>query len=1467
MAKATPYLGIHFHDEFDIYSAAVEQQRFTLIDKHMAFVADVIGNGKIDGWNLTIDAQLLISATPGWGFIDRFSIKTFGKINKSAGINKFYYLWMRRRPGVVGDVSGFSNMVLVQYADTVAPAVPANFAFVESTFDSISLEWDEVTDDDFSYYEIYRSIDNITYTKVAQTASTSFIDTQLSENTFYYYKIRSVDLLGNASEFTSYLLCITAKDLRAPDAPNFFRLTKSRLIIHVAWLPSQTKIIDRYEIEYTPVNEFFQPIDATQTVIINTPQTDYTIRNLSENQLYKVELRSVSIHDIESESLVAYEYAGEDIGPPDVINLIAVNYESSVSEGVNGITLSWDTYEDGYESWDGTVQIIIEEYGNNYSIVANTITLDNGVNTYSFEIFTHTFNGEIVNKSVTARTTYFFTVRNVDVNGNISVGKRIYHFTPNYKNPRAPIDLDVRQQDDKSIVFSYKNSTSIFIKNIISLYRVDDEENTINILQNVDNGTQQTYTLVATEAIPNNTYYFSVYCVDDYNNVSTISSIEYLLEDVDFGVPPTQPSITVTSSNKSVYLTWTQKEIDKIEYYKIYRSTNQTSLASEDFEIVSYLPVGQYSYIDYEVEYDFFYNYYMTAVDKYGQESPNIVTDDTALISIKTVRVSKYGKLNNPTNLEISRVGTDVELTWQNSGGIFDSYEIYRSLDNKYSFDYVDNVDASTTFYLDEKALENSSAIYYLVRKVRNESELFLTESDANVTGGILLATVDTTANPAIIDNSVCRNVAVLNATLQEDMSVLIAQHKHGEDGVSKIELSDRKRISNWTTNDGQTFFTEFDISPATRDIVYLNQIRANGYGLTYEINYNLGRLTFNQQLYAIAANDTETYPFSAPPEIDVDLFGFSEVQGLLPASRLGDVDASAFTQGVFVKKQLPKLHHDGRIFEELVPKQEMLASLPGNYAYSYNVDDVTKTIGNCVTFFDIHPIYNLDGGLFASTSAGILISKDFGVTWEDGLFLNTPIIKFFYSTKYDIYLAATNTGVFYTRGVDTVVAGQENVNISLRLWVEIRGVENAKIVHDFATDADGEIYCTSELGVYKLRRPVFDSNYFFEQLTVLNANSTHAYAILYDTTLSRILISNDYGIFESYDGGNIWFFSNEFTVQKPIWSFVQKDDVIFAITDFMIWRKTIEDSFFTRVAVLEDASIMRKLQIFDNRLYVTTDLGLFVSVVDSDIYVDDTIPFEYAFPKLKTNGKDLPVTSLNVISNILYIGSENKLFISDDGANVALHYEGSGDIVPTIYVDQIPQKIGYRYYISQDILRKFVCFDDRVDDASVVTMANQYAIFVAKNGGWYFDNPESSVALHVDGFVVNKMSIAERPESSIVALLNTSNSEGAKIVKSFRKYNDGGRPIGDVLQKLYNLTNQTDAINKYDNTSSDGKFNSELGDNKLVDPIYLGGDGLGGIKGGTVEVPGYGPTSPPSPPIISGFSGVSGNGGGSTGG
>jgi len=88
--------------------------------------------------------------------------------------------------------------------DTTAPSAPANLA-ATSTLESITLDWDDNTEDDLSYYEVWRHTSNSSgsATRIANTFASRFIDSLPSGTTTYYYWIKAVDRTGNASSFSS----------------------------------------------------------------------------------------------------------------------------------------------------------------------------------------------------------------------------------------------------------------------------------------------------------------------------------------------------------------------------------------------------------------------------------------------------------------------------------------------------------------------------------------------------------------------------------------------------------------------------------------------------------------------------------------------------------------------------------------------------------------------------------------------------------------------------------------------------------------------------------------------------------------------------------------------------------------------------------------------------------------------------------------------------------------------------------------------------------------------------------------------------------------------------------------------------------------------------------------------------------------------------------------------------------------
>jgi hypothetical protein len=100
-------------------------------------------------------------------------------------------------PGAVGAT------VKATSGDTVAPTKPSNFTATQDTDGKKNnLSWSAATDNvGVTSYLIERSTDAATWKSISQSPGTSFSDSDLSsEATFYYYRLRAQDAVGNQSE-------------------------------------------------------------------------------------------------------------------------------------------------------------------------------------------------------------------------------------------------------------------------------------------------------------------------------------------------------------------------------------------------------------------------------------------------------------------------------------------------------------------------------------------------------------------------------------------------------------------------------------------------------------------------------------------------------------------------------------------------------------------------------------------------------------------------------------------------------------------------------------------------------------------------------------------------------------------------------------------------------------------------------------------------------------------------------------------------------------------------------------------------------------------------------------------------------------------------------------------------------------------------------------------------------------------
>jgi hypothetical protein len=94
-------------------------------------------------------------------------------------------------------------------ANTPAPGIPLNLDISDVSIKSTStwklaLSWNEpsTVGAGIANYRVYRSTDDVSFTDIASTGGTSYVDSNLSQQT-YYYKVQACDSANNCGAFTS----------------------------------------------------------------------------------------------------------------------------------------------------------------------------------------------------------------------------------------------------------------------------------------------------------------------------------------------------------------------------------------------------------------------------------------------------------------------------------------------------------------------------------------------------------------------------------------------------------------------------------------------------------------------------------------------------------------------------------------------------------------------------------------------------------------------------------------------------------------------------------------------------------------------------------------------------------------------------------------------------------------------------------------------------------------------------------------------------------------------------------------------------------------------------------------------------------------------------------------------------------------------------------------------------------------
>lgn len=1296
MPLKTPIYGLTAFVAGDTYNSAADQNRFTIIDNEMAFISDQIGDGLISGWALTNTSGLNVRLNPGIGMIDKFITQTYGNIDFSLKDNSQYYVYLVRKSNTSGTVGPVSEMKHIQYVDIIAPTQVLNLTHT-STFNSVTLSWNANSEVDVAFYNIYQSSNNITFSKVATSILPTYKVTGLIAQTTYYFKVSAQDYSGNEGIASTTNTVITNSDTTVPVDPSSVQIFPGNGILQLFWNPS-IGTIDHYKATITAVDTEGNAISSPFTETAPANQLTLTIPSLTNGQQYKVTLQSVSASGINSNGITVIGVPAYHPGPDDPVNLVITDL-SVDSSGKVGLNIQWDANSNPYGPaavyYMVTISILGGESGdasiytsNNITITAYTATATDGIS---------------VIRPILEKTEYIIQVQSVDSSGDASRGTLGRIITRSFRSPATVSNLSFIPSNNTSLKIVWNNSISDFSYNLISLNQVDLATfgvNTILLDQNI--GATNIYNIPNQYAIPNTRFDVSVQVVDSYGNVSHIASASYVVSQIITidDKPPVPLYQDARGGNNQITLVWSPPDTSNfagsIAQYNIWRAPYQINYVATDFTSVGKVPFGKNAFIDYTAQNDSRYVYFMTSISSDNVESDNPVDDNFFSYPLVTALATNHTDLTSPDNLVISPSVHNVNLTWSFTADNFDGYEILRSDGNVYSFKTIGVASVLDSGFTDVNALLKAGTYYYMVRKFRNDADVLISKTNIQPVASILIGIV-TVANSAMtFDQSALINILnmhdpISNAT---KAALNVPHHLYFSDTLDhRIELSVTLTVDNWTTQDFTQYNTTTDISFTNNYVVYVDGVQTS---MLTDLDRVTGTLTFQNAIFDSSTNNTE-------PSVTVLFLNVPEVEGKLPAKLTGPFSAQQITRGTLDPALFTQLNHSGRINESITPVSNLMTTRNG---FSYSVG---STVGTSTVYYDVIQIAADSTNFLAATSQGIKQSVNAGTEWNTVFTPPAPVTRLFYSHINDIYLALTPTAVYKSNSLFTS-------------WSVVDGMININATRDVIEDYLGNIYVSTDKGVYRYKPGEFTKD-IWSQTSVITVGDSNTYAMRVDG--GSLYVSTNSGIYISTDGGINWTRSSSFNQNSAIHSFCYVGSTIFALSNDRLWRLRTIDPTYTQVAIFPD--FCRKMQFFNNELYVSCNAGIFTT--PNDLYADAFFKMNLAFETINRNGRLPKATSLNAIESRLFVGTEAILYSSSTGTDTFVQDESPQTVTPTITIDGVEQQIGVYWNVGSTSLY----FDAKVDPTSNVEIINNYSVFFATDGGWADANYQAPVTVVVN--------------------------------------------------------------------------------------------------------------------------------------
>lgn len=238
--------------------------------------------------------------------------KTFSSYLDTNVVEDITYYYRIKATDVAGNESHFSDFVSGNRIDRVPPTKPTFLDFeIDELNVSVTVNWDQNTEEDLEEYRIYRSTLEETIPRLIATvpAGTEFyLDTDVSQNTIYDYYLTAYDDDGNESEFSTRRR-ITIDDIVAPSTPGNITSTFNSTRILIDWDDNTEFDISGYQI-YRSTSESGTYTRQNINTLTSSSYSDTNVER-TKTYYYKLVAQDADANKSNESAVITVEYFPE----------------------------------------------------------------------------------------------------------------------------------------------------------------------------------------------------------------------------------------------------------------------------------------------------------------------------------------------------------------------------------------------------------------------------------------------------------------------------------------------------------------------------------------------------------------------------------------------------------------------------------------------------------------------------------------------------------------------------------------------------------------------------------------------------------------------------------------------------------------------------------------------------------------------------------------------------------------------------------------------------------------------------------------------------------------------------------------------------------------------------------------------------------------------------------------------------